>query len=123
MAILHKFTSAKGNSGDTTLVRPLNWNDDHAIQFSSVNVVLAATARYGGTFDITGLSGLTANKPVYIQQAPGPYPGKGDRQDEAEMDGIDVNAYVVDANTIRAYWNANPGPVVGSFTFIYLVGS
>lgn len=29
MAIKHKFTSAKDDGGDATLVRPSNWNDDH----------------------------------------------------------------------------------------------
>lgn len=121
MGILHRFTSAKANSADTTLVRPTNWNDGHAVQFSSVQVTLSSTARLSGTFDITGLSGLTADKPVYIQQAAGPYANKGTRQDEAEMDGIDVSAYVVDGTTVRAYWTSAT-QVVGSFTFIYLIG-
>lgn len=30
MAVKHKFVSAKADGADTTVVRPLNWNDDHA---------------------------------------------------------------------------------------------
>lgn len=121
MGILHRLTSAKANSADTTLVRPTNWNDGHALQFNSNQVTLCSTACRSGSFDLTGLSGLTVDKPVYIQQAAGPYASKGTRQDEAEMDQVNVSAYVVDANTIRAYWTSAT-QVVGSFTFIWLAG-
>src|SRR5688572_30269977 len=43
---------------------------------------LGSLARRGGTFDITGLSGLTSGRPVMIVKAAGPYTGKGTREDE-----------------------------------------
>jgi len=86
---------------------------------------LGALPLYGGSFDITGLSGLTPGKPVLIQQAAGPYTGKGDRQDEAEMDQAAATGYVVDANTIRSYWTtpASNGPLAGNVKFQYAVSA
>ena len=80
------------------------------------------TARRSGTFDITGLSGLTAEKPVDIMQTAAKITSKGDARDEAEMDLIKLTGYVVDATTIRAYWHA-PSVVVGTYAFAYLVGA
>jgi len=79
---------------------------------------------WSGTFDITGLSGLTVGRPVLIFQAAGPYTNKGDRQDEAEMDLVTATGYVVDATTIRVYWTVQPynGPVAGNIKFAYVVG-
>ena len=82
---------------------------------------LGALPRRSGTFDITGLNGLTTDRPVLIQQASGPYTGKGTLADEAEMDQVSVTASVLDPSTIRAYWNS-PTFVVGSFKFHYAVG-
>jgi hypothetical protein len=36
MAVKHAFTSAKSDGGDTTLVRPSNWNADHAVDVGGV---------------------------------------------------------------------------------------
>jgi hypothetical protein len=80
-------------------------------------------ARRSGTFDITGLSGLTADKVVNIVQTAAAISSKGDARDEAEMDHIDVTGYVVDATTIRAYWNCSSGAVcVGTYAFAYFIG-
>lgn len=79
---------------------------------------------YSGTFDIAG-AGLTAGKPVLLQQAAGPYTGKGDQADEAEMDQLCCTGYVVNSTTIRAYWTCQPkcGPVSGNFKFQYAVSA
>ena len=36
MAIKHAFTSAKADGGDTTLVQPSNWNDNHTIDAATI---------------------------------------------------------------------------------------
>lgn len=77
-------------------------------------------ARRSGTFDITGLAGLTAGKNVTILQTAQVIASKGDARDEAEMGQIQVTGYVVDATTIRAYWQA-PSVVVGTYAFAYQV--
>lgn len=77
-------------------------------------------ARRSGTFDITGLSGLTAEKVVAIVQTAAAIATKGNARDEPEMDQIQATGYVVDATTIRAYWWA-PGVVVGNYNFAYQV--
>lgn len=77
-------------------------------------------ARNSGSFDITGLSGLTPDKLVSIVQTAAPVASKGNARDEAEMDAVVVTGYVLDANTIRAYWRA-PSVVVGDVAFAYAV--
>lgn len=81
-------------------------------------------ARRSGTFDITGLSGLTADKVVTIVQTADQISSKGNARDEPEMDQIDITGYVVDASTIRAYWfSANRSVVVGTYAFAYTVSA
>lgn len=80
------------------------------------------TARRDGTFDITGLSGLSADKVVQVVQTAAPITSKGDARDEPEMDQIQVTGYVVDASTIRCYWQA-PSVVVGTYAFAYSVSA
>jgi hypothetical protein len=77
-------------------------------------------ARRSGTFDITGLSGLTAEKVVVIVQTAAKVASKGDARDEFEIDGVQATGYVVDATTIRVYWWA-PSVVVGDVAFAYAV--
>ena len=79
-------------------------------------------SRHSGTFDITGLSGLSAGKVVQVVQTAAQIASKGNARDEAEMDHIDVTGYVVDANTIRCYWRA-PSVVVGTYAFAYSVSA
>lgn len=86
----------------------------------SVEVNLCSLPQRSGHFDITGLTGLTAGKPVMIQQAVGPYTGKGSLADEAEMDQVLVSASVLSATTVRAYW-VSTGFVIGNFKFNYMV--
>jgi hypothetical protein len=85
---------------------------------------LGALPRYGGAFDLAGVA-LAPGKPVLIQQAAGPYTGKGDRADEAEMDAIAITGYVHDATTIRCFWQvpACAGPVRGPVKFQYAVSA
>lgn len=78
-------------------------------------------ANYSGTFDITGLSGLTTNNNVTVMQTAKAISSKGNARDEPEMDQIQVTGYVVDANTIRCYWNCR-SVVVGTYAFAYVVG-
>lgn len=80
------------------------------------------TGRMGGTFDVTGLSGLTADQYVDVRQTARAIASKGNARDEAEMDQIEATGYVVDATTIRVYWNA-PSFVVGTYAFAYLVNA
>lgn len=77
-------------------------------------------SRRSGTFDITGLSGLTADKVVSIVQTAAPIASKGNARDEPEMDLIRATGYVVNTTTIRAYWQAQ-GVVVGIHAFAFQV--
>lgn len=77
--------------------------------------------KLSGSFDIT-TSGLTIGKPVLINQAVGPYTGKGTRSDEAEMDVLTATAEVISATIIRVYWHSIY-PVLGNFKFNYLIGA
>lgn len=79
-------------------------------------------ARRSGTFDITGLSGLTADKPVDIMQTSGAISSKGNARDEPEMDMIVAIGYVLSTTSIRVYW-FSPNTVVGTYEFAYMVGA
>lgn len=92
-----------------------------ALTTVEVSLVTAPDARCGGRFDIAG-AGMTVGKPVLIGQANGPYTGKGTREDEAEMDSINVTAKVLSATVIRCYWESIHR-VRGNFKFNYFVGA
>lgn len=77
-------------------------------------------ARSSGTFDVTGLSGLTADKLVTVVQTADAIASKGNARDEFEVEPITLTAYVVDATTIRCYWHAD-SVCVGTYAFAYLV--
>jgi hypothetical protein len=90
--------------------------------FNAFTKDLGANKR-SGTFDITGLSGLTANKVVSIVQTMDQISSKGNARDEYEMDPITLTGYVVDAATIRALWACGGGQsvAVGTYAFAYQV--
>lgn len=103
-----------------------NLNNDkaevgHGHAFLSHEANLGSSAKRSGKFTISG-SGLTIGKPVMIQQAVGPYTGKGTRADEAEMDQVSATASVTAADTITAYWSS-PRRVKGNIKFNYQVGA
>lgn len=108
------------DSGESTGIK---WATPSSGAFSltSYEANLGDEPLYSGYFQITGLSGLSANGPVLIQQSPGPYTGKGDLADEAEMDILSLTAIQSSSTTIDVYWNCPPkmGPVAGNFKFRY----
>lgn len=93
-----------------------------ALTLTEVEKDLGASAQRAGSFDITGFSGLTADKQVLIAQKAAPYTGKGTLYDEIEMDSVQAAGYVLNATTIRAHWTAS-GPVLGNVKFGYAVGA
>ena len=107
-------------SGTKKLVAASNFGG--ATSLATVEKDLGSSPRRSGKFTITGLTGLTTNKPVSIMQAVGPYTGKGTLMDEAEMDGLTVSGVVTSATEITAYWNAATR-VKGNFKFNYFVGA
>lgn len=94
-------------------------------QWSTTDLDVGSIAHYSGSFDILSDNAWIPGKPVVIQQAPGPYAGKGDRADEAEMDLITATASVINASTTRAYWTCSPkgGPIKGNIKFQYAVSA
>lgn len=74
-----------------------------------------------GSFTITGLTGLVPNRPIMIQQANGPYTGKGTLDDDSQMDVICVTAYALNNTTIKANWASPTGFVTGNFKFNYSI--
>lgn len=91
------------------------------LALSQVEVNLGSVARRSGKFSISG-TGLVVGKPVYIQQAVGPYTGKGTRADESEVDQVNISAKVVSSTSIQCYWTSKT-KVWKNFKFNYLVGS
>jgi len=112
-------------SGDTATVNVPGGGPGGGLTLTTVETSIGGgVPQYSGTFDITS-SGLTPGKPVLIQQAAGPYTGKGDQADEAEMDQVLATAYVVNSTTIRVYWVCPPkgGPIRGNIKFNYAVSA
>lgn len=95
-----------------------------SLTLTTVELSVATTpqTRRSGHLQITGLAGLTAGKPVLVQQAAGPYTGKGTRTDEAEMDMLTVAGVVLNATTIDLYWQSKY-QVRGNFKFNYAVAA
>lgn len=92
-----------------------------SLTLTTAEANLSSLPRRSGTFDLTGLSGLTSGRPVLMQQASGPYTSKGTLADEAEMDQVSFVASVLDPSTIRAHWTS-PTFIVGNFKVQYAVG-
>ena len=90
------------------------------LTLTTVEKNLGSVERRCGSFQITGLAGLTTGKPVLMTQAKGPYTNKGTREDEAAMDRIDVTAFVLNATTIQCYWFSDR-KVRGNFKFDYSI--
>jgi hypothetical protein len=88
---------------------------------TTVEVNIGPNPARSGSFGIAGV-GLTPGKPVMIQQAAGPYTGKGTLADEAEMDQLTVTAVVTSTTLITAYYTSQY-QVSGNFKFDYLVGA
>jgi len=78
------------------------------------------SSNLAGTFDITGLAGLTANKNVIVVQTMQAISSKGDARDEFEMQPIILTGYVFDSTTIRCLWNCD-AICVGTYAFAYAV--
>ncbi len=53
VSLKHKFTSPKADGGDTTLVRPSNWNDEHDLTVATNTLLGRATAGAGAVEEIT----------------------------------------------------------------------
>jgi len=103
--IIGPFTAGGGGGGSTT--------------FTTIEKNLGAIARYQGEFAIVG-SGFSVGRPVLISQASGPYTGKGTLADEA-ADMVICNGYVLDASTIRVFWQALRSPLKGNIKFNYAI--
>jgi hypothetical protein len=91
-----------------------------SFSMTTVEVSLGATAMSSGEFEISGLAGLTPGATVLINQAPGPYTGKGTLADEAG-DMCVANGYVKNSTTIKVHWSAVDCVLRGNIKFIYKI--
>ena len=83
--------------------------------------VVTLTPGRSGSFTITApVAALPVGNRVRVQLTSGAIPSRGNARDEGEMDSITASGYVVDATTIRVYWNAS-GWVVGDYEFSFHV--
>lgn len=53
VSLKHKFTSAKTDGADTTVVRPSNWNDEHDLTLAASRLLGRATASTGAAEEVT----------------------------------------------------------------------
>jgi hypothetical protein len=54
----HKYVSGKADGGDTSLVRPSNWNDEHDLTMATARMLGRTTAGTGAVEEITVGAGL-----------------------------------------------------------------
>lgn len=73
-----------------------------------VEVNVGSTPVAAGRFSITDAA-IGASSKIFIQQAPGPYTGKGTRADEADMDPLWCVAYPNGAGQAIAHWRTLQG--------------
>lgn len=111
------------DSADTTLFVAKPTTGGHAtnktyVDIRQTEVDLGSVPVSSGSFTITDAD-ITATGRVNVQQAGGPYTGKGTLGDEAEMDSLDVAATPA-TGTAKAYWNSRTA-VRGNFKFNYQV--
>ena len=68
MGIKHNFVSAKADGGDSTLIKPSNWNENHVIDSEVVIPVVSAPATpAAGTFALYGSNrGNTRTMPTIV---------------------------------------------------------
>lgn len=98
------------------------WGTTPADSIRADFTVNLGVAKRSGTFDITGLAGLTPGNTAIIVQTAQAIASKGNARDEPQFDPIIACGYVVDAATIRCHWRAT-GVVVGTYAFLYQVGA
>jgi adhesin HecA-like repeat protein len=55
----HKYVSGKADGGDTSLVRPSNWNDEHDLTMATARILGRTTAGTGAVEELTAGTGLT----------------------------------------------------------------
>ncbi len=91
------------------------------VTWTLIDVTLCSVAKVAGSFEITGLSGLTIGKPVMIMQLPGPYVGKGTLADEAELGMVSAAGFVSAADKIAVVWHS-ANMMMGSVKLAYAVG-
>jgi len=102
--------------GDQTYATPPGGGGSFAIATTEVD--LGSTPRRSGSFTITDAA-IGSSEQVIVNQAGGPYTGKGDRADEAEMDGISCMA-TAGSGSAEVFWTCE-SYVVGNVKFNYLV--
>jgi hypothetical protein len=102
-------SSTGGGSGSTPTI------------LTTVEVNLGSIPRNSGNFLITGVT-TTTGKAVMIQQANGPYTGKGTLDDEAEMDSVIVSGKATNSSTIKCIWKSDTR-VKGNFKFNYFISN
>lgn len=80
VSLKHKFTSAKPDSGDSSLIRPSNWNDEHDLTIASSRLVGRTTAGAGPVEEISVGSGLSLSAGSLAVNTAGAVVGTTDTQ-------------------------------------------
>lgn len=125
-AVVDPTDIAPGSNGDvlTTVSGAVTWAPASGgaggnPEITTTEVDLGSTPKRSGRFEIPG-TGMTIGAPVSIQQASGPYTGKGTRTDEAEMDHVLVVGKAIADDLIECFWTSRH-KVRGNFKFDYFV--
>lgn len=74
---------------------------------TTIEVNLSTTATWRGKFTITN-GMITGASKILAWQAPGPYTGKGNRADEAELQPVKITVVESGTGSATAYWETPP---------------
>lgn len=125
LGVTHKFSSAKADGADATLVRPSNWNDQHNLNWGWTEQDFGSTPTYFGSWVITGadivigsriLLALAAEAPAALRD------GVSADGDEADMEPMYLFAEAITAGQFTLCAEVIDGPVTGPYKFIYQAG-
>jgi hypothetical protein len=129
--LVHNITGARHNGFPGGVVKFLRedatWQSPSGgasgTVFYTTEVDLGSTPALNGHVDFAHTGGtLISNTSILVEQAQGPYTGKGlsTNIDEAEQDIIDFVGYAFDTANIRVFWESK-NFVRGKYKIIYIV--
>jgi hypothetical protein len=107
---------APGPPGPTGATGPAGGGGSGAIAVA-VAVNLGTTPLWSGSFDVTGLAGLTLNDPVLVST------GVSTSNPTESEEQIAASGIAISTTAFRVYWESLNGPVYGTRTFNYLTAT
>lgn len=118
ISLKHGFTSAKTDSGDTTIVRPVNWNAEHVLQQATNRLLGRSTAGTGDTEEIAPGAGLGLSAGSLILNGPAFRAYKNANQDFTDNAEVKCTFETEDFDTASCFATSRFTPNVAGYYLI-----